>query len=93
MNIEEFQRHIAEAYRTTNRTPLWLTAALVVEAAELSELVVKGTGYGELYSQTDVLSEAGDILNFLTAFLQTRGLTLEEAMYHNIHKLKTRGWI
>jgi len=93
MNINRWEAIIKEAYRTQDRTNIWLSAALQCEASELADLVVKSDGYGIPYDLEKVRSEAGDVLNFLTAFLQAHGLTLEDAMKHNTRKLYARGWI
>lgn len=93
MNIQEFEDKILEAYVKQDRSKLWLSACLMQEAGELAELEIKFDGYGKVYELQKVVDEAGDVLNFLTAILQSHGLSLEDAMEYNISKLKTRGWI
>ncbi len=87
----EFAIHLA--YKNTNRSNLWLAACLMQEAGELAEHTIKKDGYNKEYEVNDLLSEAGDVLNFLTAILQAHDLTLKDAMSHNIDKLEKRGWI
>ena len=93
MNNYEFEQYIQESYKTGNRSKLWLAVNVSCEAAELAELIVKEEGYNREYTDEQVLSEAGDVINFVTALLHKHGLTLSEAMDNNIVKLKTRGWI
>jgi len=93
MNFEEFEELILEAYENRCRSDLWLTACLMQEAGELSENIIKYVGYNKKYTKDAIISEAGDILNFLTAILQSHNLCLEDAMKDNIIKLKARGWI
>ncbi len=93
MDTYTFEKIITEAYLFRNRDLLGGVTNLQCEASELAELVVKNQWYGKEYSKQDVLSEAGDVLNFLTFILQEHGLTLHQAMSNNCDKLKTRGWI
>lgn len=90
---DDFDAAIHEAYYTTNRSLLWLVANLQCESSELAELVIKKEGYQKEYTDEQLLSEAGDVLNFLTRILQVHEYTLEDAMDNNITKLKERKWI
>lgn len=89
----EWEKIVKKAYLHTSRTDLWLVACLMQEAGELAELVIKRDGYKKKYRRIELLSEAGDVLNFLTAILQSHELTIEDAMKHNAAKLRERGWI
>lgn len=93
MILYRWEQIIESAYKDRNRSNLWLTSALQCETSELAELVVKSDGYGVPYDKEQICSEAGDVLNFLTAILQANNLTLEDAMKHNTKKLYARGWI
>ncbi len=93
MTLEEFDTYIAEAYLNRNRNVLEAASMLHVEAAELSELFLKEKWYNKKFTNNDLLSEAGDILNFLTYILATQDLSLEDAMENNITKLKERNWL
>ncbi len=93
MTLEEFDECITEVYLNRNRNVLEATAMLQIEASELSELYLKDKWYNKKFTDNDLLSEAGDILNFLTYILSTRDLSLEQAMENNISKLIERGWL
>lgn len=93
MNIKSYTEHVQDAYKHTNRSVLEASAMLQIEASELSELFLKGKWYGKVFNCEQILSEAGDILNFLTFILSECGLSLEQAMDNNIIKLKDREWI
>ncbi len=92
-SIEEFNNMIEEAYRGRNRDVSEASSMLHIEAAELSELFLKRKWHGKNFEVGDLLSEAGDILNFLTFILQYHDLTLLDAMNNNKRKLKLRGYI
>lgn len=89
----KFNEVIERAYKDTGRSDLWLACALQIEAAELADLIMKKHGYQKEYSDEELLSEAGDTINFLAALLWKHGYTLEDAMRNNEAKLKERGWI
>lgn len=91
--LDEFQKTIKEAYKDRNRDVIEATGMLQCEAAELAEIFLKAKWYNKNISRNQIISEAGDILNFLVFILQSQGLTLEQAMENNIHKLKERGWL
>ena len=93
MNINEFEELIYRSYEGRHRTDLWLACALQVEASELAEHIMKFEGYKKLYDRESIESEAGDILNFLTAILQSHNIKLEDVMMNNSKKLKDRGWV
>lgn len=89
----KFEGYIKEAYEGRNRNVIQATGMLQCEAAELAELYLKEYWYNKEFTREDVVSEAGDILNFLTFILQFHNLTLEDAMLNNVLKLKERGWV
>lgn len=93
--IKIFEHRIKEAYKDVqgDRSLLWLCSNLMREASELAEHQIKFDGYGKVYSPAEILSEAGDVLNFLAAILLKFNLSLEDAMVDNINKLKERRWI
>lgn len=92
-NFTKWEETIQEAYKDTGRSNLWLAACLMQESGELAEFIIKKDGYRKIYNPQGILSEAGDVLNFLTAILQTHGYTLEDAIENNTKKLRERGWI
>lgn len=68
-----------------------LNAALgMAEAGELQNIVKKDVFYGKTCVEDDILSEAGDVMFYLTWLLDEYKLTLEDAIHHNIHKLSSR---
>lgn len=93
MTNKEFLNIIRSVYQNRYRNVLEASAHLQVEASELSELFLKRKWYNKEFSNQDLLSEAGDILNFLTYILDSNGLSLEEAMINNKQKLIDRGYI
>lgn len=93
MNLFNWELIIKEAYENRDRTRLGLAANLQCEAAEVAELMVKFDWYGKTYDIDHLVSEAGDVLNFLTAILQSHNRTLEDALENNESKLRSRGWI
>lgn len=92
-SVTLFNSAIKKAYDGRSRPMMEAANMLQCEAAELAEIFLKYQWYHKEYTDTEVLSEAGDILNFLTYILQCGGFTLEDAMNNNISKLKERGWI
>lgn len=93
MDLLVFERLIKNAYEGRNRDLLGMCTNLQCEASELAELIIKKQWYNKKYTDNDICSEAGDILNFLSIILQEHHLTLEDAMENNITKLKLRGWL
>lgn len=93
MTTKEYEEYIRLAYKGRNRDVVQATGMLQCEAAELAELFLKNRWYAKEITGDAILSEAGDILNFLTFILRQSGFTLEDAMINNVGKLKERGWI
>lgn len=69
-----------------------LNAALGIagEAGELVDIVKKEIYHGHPQDPAKVLDEAGDELYYLDWLLETYGFTLEDAMRHNVEKLRAR---
>ena len=103
VTITEFEDYIEKAYKkrydeSNNQAEetallMGMAVGLQCEAAELAELVHKENWYNKKYTQQDVASEAGDVLNFLTVILQYHGLTLKDAIENNVDKLIDRKWV
>jgi len=93
MTVTEFEDMIHQAYKGRHRSNLWLACALQCEASELAEHIMKFDGYRKVYDREEIRSEAGDILNFLTALLHAHNLTLNDVMIDNAEKLEDRGWV
>lgn len=96
MNTREYARCVREAHiarQDQHENVLWLSACLMQEAGELAEHIIKYVGYNKDYTVDSIVSEAGDVLNFLTAILNAHNLTLKDVMVDNVKKLKRRGWL
>lgn len=91
--MRKFHACILLAYQGRGRDIAEAAALLSVEAGELTELFLKERWYGKRFDNENILSEAGDILNFLTFILLEHNMTLTDAMENNMKKLKDRGWI
>lgn len=71
-------------------------ASLMIEAAELADLVCKpwlrgdGDGKFAVPHREQVVSEAGDVLWNLAVLLEEQGISLEEVAKYNIKKIKRR---
>lgn len=88
-----WENAIIKAYLGRNRDVIEATGHLQCECAELAELFLKQKWYNKQFTNEELLSEAGDILNFLTYILQSKGLNLSQAMDNNLQKLRERSWI
>lgn len=93
MSLREYQKLIRQAYKNRNRDVVEATGYLQCEAAELAELFLKGRWYNKKFTEAQILSEAGDVLNILVFILHSNKLTLTDAMVNNISKLKKRKWL
>lgn len=60
------------------------------ESGELVDAIKKHVMYNKPLDTENVLEEAGDIMFYLVALLNTLGYTLEEAITYNRDKLETR---
>lgn len=67
-------------------------ASLMVEASELSDLVIKPLLRGDkkLINPNDIIAEAGDVLWNLAEICTLYGVTLQEVADYNIAKLRSR---
>ena len=93
----KFETYQAKAYKTANyNDPFYPWASLMVEAAELADLVAKpwlrgdGAGKFEPSNRDKIISEAGDVLWNLAAILTDCDISLEDVAKANIKKLERR---
>jgi NTP pyrophosphatase (non-canonical NTP hydrolase) len=93
MTLQEFREVVRQAQEEQNRTNLQLSTWLMVEAAELSDHILKEAVYDRKVDEEELVKEIGDVLHFLEIIAQRYNLTLEDAMVHNKIKLQARGWI
>ena len=74
--------------------PYYPFASVVIEAAELADVVTKPLLRGDPVpvekQRAEVMSEAGDVLWNLAACLDQYNITLEEAAIRNLQKLSSR---
>lgn len=90
MTFNEYQN---AAMRTAIFThPFYPAASLMIEAAELADLLAKPLLRGDAKGcqRSDIVSEAGDVLWNLAALLADQGITLAEVAERNIEKLADR---
>lgn len=95
--IEEAKRtesdafSIAVADRLAHR-PRLLHAAmgLVTESGEFLDNFKKHIYYGKPFDATNVVEEIGDVLWYCAIALDCVGMSFEQCMERNIHKLRTR---
>lgn len=60
------------------------------EAGEVIDAVKKTWIYGKPLDRENILEECGDLMFYISALLHECGHTMEDAMLHNIDKLKKR---
>lgn len=60
------------------------------EAGELLDALKKTWVYGKELDYENILEECGDALFYMTALLNECGFTLQDAMEHNVAKLRKR---
>lgn len=60
------------------------------EAGELSDAVKKHMIYSRPIDSENIKEECGDLLWYIALMLQYNGYTMEQAMQHNINKLRIR---
>jgi NTP pyrophosphatase (non-canonical NTP hydrolase) len=63
---------------------------LASEAGEMIDPIFAAWTYGRPLDSANILEEAGDILFYLQAILNTVGFTMQEVRQHNITKLAKR---
>lgn len=94
MKLDTYQ---ARAYKTASYNDAFYPwASLIIESAELADLVAKpwlrgdGAGKFEEIPRAKVISEAGDVLWNLAAILTDHNISLEEVAKANLKKLDRR---
>lgn len=93
MNFNEYQ---VEVRRTMNFTGTEceivsnMCMGLAGEAGELVDYVKKVLYHGHEFEREKMLSEAGDVLWYLTALLDKAGISLEDVPEYNKVKLRKR---
>jgi hypothetical protein len=89
-SFDDYQRAVMETADYDD--PFYPIASLMVESAELADLFVKPLLRGDEGepSETDIVSEAGDVLWNLAALLDDYNISLHEVAAFNIQKLKSR---
>jgi NTP pyrophosphatase (non-canonical NTP hydrolase) len=98
MKIEEYEKDIVDALAEGDFI-CWIMG-ICGEAGELIELEKKrlyhdGKDKKGPITNDRILSECGDILWYLTAYLHSKGFTLQDCIQNNADKLKKRhpnGW-
>lgn len=98
--LEEYAEFVASCTQPTpedimNTDPQllkgwWAATQMSCEASEVLELFEKAVRKGIDIDPEKVLDECGDCLWGITCVLNTLGLTLDEAITHNIEKLTER---
>lgn len=90
--LKRFTDHVAILFKQEDPKSMFYHAALGIcgEAGELADAVKKHVAYGKALDTDNVLEESGDLLFYAVQLLTMSGHTLEEAMEHNIKKLKDR---
>ena len=89
----EFEIHVHRLFvKPEDQLGRQLHAAVGVagEAGEVLDAIKKHWIYGAELDIENVLEECGDLLFYVTALLINSGFTIDEAMKHNIAKLKSR---
>lgn len=92
-HFDLFIENIKKSYQDRERDVGEAACMLQLEAGELAELYLKRKWYKKDFTRTQLISEAGDILNFLIFILNFEKITIEECCENNITKLKNRGWL
>jgi NTP pyrophosphatase (non-canonical NTP hydrolase) len=93
VNFEEYQK---EVQRTMNFTGTEaeivsnMCMGLAGEAGELVDYVKKVLYHGHEFDRNKIISEAGDVLWYLTALLNKGGINLAEVVDYNKVKLRKR---
>jgi NTP pyrophosphatase (non-canonical NTP hydrolase) len=85
MTANNYQEGVAKTLRAAS--PGHLVPGLVAEIGELCELYQKNVRDEEEITKDRVMSEAGDVLWYLTAILIMHGVSLEDCMRYNQKKL------
>jgi len=68
----------------------WNALGLAGEAGEVNDYIKKGIFHQQGIDKEKLKKELGDCLWYIAALCTEFGITMEEAMQHNIDKLKAR---
>lgn len=89
-NTRKYEEFVEESAAYTDR--FYPYASLMVEAAELTDLVIKPwlRGDDKEVVRKQIVAEAGDVLWNLTAILIQQGVGLDEVFQYNEDKIRDR---
>lgn len=89
---DQYAEHVAARFKPGSVSERLTHAAMgsAGEAGELIDAVKRTLFYGKDLDLSNVLEECGDLLFYIQAMLTECGFTLDEAMEHNIEKLRKR---
>ena len=94
VELDTYEDYIREAYKNPRGSNLtWLVNGMMLEAAEVAELIHKAEGYNKPWTREQLCDELGDVLNFLVAAAQCCRISMNEIMVMNLQKLEDRGYI
>ena len=90
MNFNEYQEEAAKTAVYSNE--FYPFASLMIESAELADLVAKPVLRGDEkeIDRFDIVAEAGDVLWNLAMCLEEHNVSLQSVAEYNIRKLKSR---
>lgn len=94
MDTKEYQTEVKRTMGDHNNG-FNLILGLVGEAGEVAELIKKLNFYGGsdkkgVITTARMMNELGDVLWYLTAMIESYGMTLEQCMEMNVKKLRIR---
>jgi NTP pyrophosphatase (non-canonical NTP hydrolase) len=98
MDTQEYQEQVgrtlidAPDFQITDQQVVisWCVIGLTGEAGEVADLVKKGIFHQQGLDIEKLKKELGDVLWYVAALCTKLGLTMEDAMQHNIEKLRAR---
>ena len=91
--FKDFEKHVDILFKKPDDKVgklLHASVGAAGEAGELLDTIKKHWIYDAELDRENILEECGDLLFYVTACLIHSGFSLEEAMLHNIAKLKKR---
>ena len=91
--LKKFRLHVDRLFvKPEDECDKQLHAAIGIagEAGEILDTIKKHWVYGAPLDHENILEECGDILFYVQALLEHTGLTMEQAIDHNIEKLNKR---
>lgn len=91
--MKHFENHVAKLFvKPSDNMGRMLHACVGIagESGELLDAVKKTWIYGKQLDRENVLEECGDLLFYIQAMLTECGFTIDDAIRHNIEKLKRR---